>query len=175
MPLLQAFKSSRLFLYLGFGLVFLTLVSLPIKIKLNVQTPEFPDYEDFNIGLLWAPVIGSCALASLTLGIAESSASKRKAWLYFLPVFILIYIGLAFAVSILYYPVNRENWSWWTYLGLLLIPTIIAHAGALLHFTNKEKLTKVLQNPKIRIPTFAILVAVPLLFAGALLLTLTIQ
>src|SRR3972149_9436474 len=102
MQLLQTLKSSRLFLYLGLGLVFLTLVSLPIKIQVNVQTPEFPDYEDFNIGLLWAPVIGVYGLASFVLGIAEYSASKRRVWLYFLPIFVCLYIGLAFAASILY-------------------------------------------------------------------------
>ena len=175
MPFSQAFKSSRLFLYLGLGLVFLTLVSLPIKIKVNVQTPEFPDYEDFNIGLLWAPVMGVYSLASLVLGIAESSASKHGVWLYFLPVFIFIYIGLAFAAGILYYPVNREYWFWWVYLGLVLIPSILAHAVVLLHFTNKEKLVKALENPKIRIPTFVVLTAVPLIFAGVFLLTLTIH
>jgi len=172
MQLLQTLKSSRLFLYLGFSLVFLTLVSLPIKIKVNVQNPEFPDYEDFNIGLLWAPVIGSYGLASLALGIAESPASKRRVWLYFLPVFIFIYIGLAFAAGTLYY--NRENWFFWFYLGLLLIPSIVAHAVALLHFTNKDKLAKALENPKIRIPTFVVLIAVPLLFAVAFLLALII-
>lgn len=172
MQILQTLKSSRLFLYLGVGLVFLTLFSLTIKIQVNVQTPEFPDYEDFNVGLLWAPVIGSYGLAALALGIAESSTSK---WLYFLPVFVFIYVGLAFSVSMLFYPVNRGNWSWWVYLGLILIPNIVAHAVVLLHFTNKEKLSKALENPKIRIPIFVILLAVPLLFAGLMLLTLTIR
>jgi hypothetical protein len=175
MPISQTFKNSRLFLHLGFGLIFLTVVTLPIKVQVNVQTSEFPDYEGFNIGLLLAPVIGSYGLASLALGIAESSASKQGIWLYFLPVFILIYIGLAIAVSILYYPVNRENWSWWIYLGLILIPIIITHVVVLLHFTNKEKVTKILENSRIRVPTFIILVAVPLLFVGLMLFQLTIK
>jgi hypothetical protein len=148
---------------------------LPITIEVNVQSPEFPDYEDFNIGLLFAPVIGSYGLASLVLGIAESSASKQRVWLYLLPIFILIYVSLAFAAGMLFYPVNRENWSWWVYLGLLLIPSTVAHAVALLHFTRKETLAKALENPKIRIPTFVVLMAVPLLFSVALLLTFTVR
>jgi hypothetical protein len=49
MQILQTLKGSRLFLYLGVGLVFLTLFSLTIKIQVNEQTPEFPDYEEFNV------------------------------------------------------------------------------------------------------------------------------
>jgi hypothetical protein len=172
MLLSQAFKNPRLFLYLGFSLVFLTLVSLPIKIQVNVQTPEFPDYEDFNIGLLLAPVIGVYGLASLALGITESSGSKQAGWLSFLPVFVFIYIGLAFAASMLLYPINRQNWSWWFYLGLILVPSILAHAAVILHFANRGKLPRTLENPKIKISIFVVLTAVPLLFAAAFLLSL---
>jgi hypothetical protein len=171
----RALNSRHLFLYAGFGLIFLTLVVLPIKIQVNVQSPEFPDYEDFSIGLFYAPVIGSYGLACLVLGIAESAAPKQRVWAYLLPIFILIYIGLAFAAAILFYPVNRANWSWWVYFGLLLGPSALAHAVALLHFTRKETLAKALENPKVRIPVFVVLMAVPLLFSAALLFTFIVR
>jgi hypothetical protein len=171
----RVLNSRHLFLYAGFGLIFLTLVVLPIKIQVNVQSPEFPDYEDFNIGVFFAPLIGSYGLACLVLGIAESAVPKQRVWVYLLPIFILIYIGLVFAASILFYPVNRGNWSWWVYLGLLLGPSVLAHAVVLLHFARKETLARALENSKVRIPMFVVLMAVPLLFAAALLLTFIVQ
>lgn len=86
------FRSSHLFLYLGFGLLLLSLVSLPIKTEVNFQSPDVQDYEDFNIGFLFALVIGSYGLASLALGVAEVSMSKKKTLLWFLPIFSIIYI-----------------------------------------------------------------------------------
>src|SRR3990170_6753024 len=115
MPLSQALKSSRLFLYLGLGLVFLALVTFPTRIMMQVQ---LGDFDDVGVGWLFAPIIGVWGLVSVVLGITESSMSKKDAMLCLLPVFALIYIGLTFASWMVM--TYGENWFWRTYFGLLL-------------------------------------------------------
>ena len=172
MPLSRTFENPRLFLYLGLGLLILTLFSAPIKIQVNVQTPEFPDYEDFNIGLLFAPIVGAWGLASIALGITESSLSKKRVLLCLLPVFALIYVGLGFASWMVMN--HGMNWFWRAYFGFIFLPFLIGHAAAFYNFTNKEKLVQTLKNTRTRTSVFIALVAVPLLYTIIFLLLFSI-
>jgi hypothetical protein len=141
----------------------LALVSLAIKIQVNVQSPEFPDYEDFNIGLLFAPVIGSYGLASLVLGITESSLLRKEILPCLLPVFALLYIGLGFASwMVMNYGVL---WFWRAYFGFILLPFLITHTAVLFYFTKKERLAQILSNIQTRTYAFIALVSVPLFYA----------
>ena len=74
------FKSSRLFLYLGLGLVFLALVTFPTTVMIKVQPG---DIDDVSIGWLFAPIIGAWGLASVSLGITEAFRSRKEALLVF--------------------------------------------------------------------------------------------
>ena len=127
------FKSSRLFLYLGFGLFFLALVTFPTRVMIQVQPGDF---DDVSVGWLFAPIIGAWGLAGVALGITESSLTKKDALLSLLPVFALIYIGLGLASWVV--TVYGANWFWRVYFGLLLFPCLIANTACILYFKEGE-------------------------------------
>jgi hypothetical protein len=176
----NVFRSSRLFLYLGFGLILLSLVFLPIMTKVNFGSPDWPDYEDFPIGfILFAPIIGSYGLTSLTLGIAEVSMSKKENLLFFLPIFGLIYIWTSFVVWNVVWNILRLGFDyypfWWLYLIIHLIPSITVSVIGFLNFAKKEYLSRVLKEKVIRIAAFSMIITVPLVYVAALwLLYLTL-
>lgn len=165
----RVLKSSRLFLYLGLGLVFLALVTFPTRVMIQVQPGDF---DDVGVGWLFAPIIGVWGLASVALGITEAFLSRKKVLLCLLPVFALIYIGLGFASWMVM--AYGENWFWRVYFGLLLFPCLIANTAGILYLTKKEKLAHTLKNQRTRIITFIALIAVPLLYTAIFLLLFTI-
>ena len=158
------FESSRLFLYLGLGLVFLALATFPTNVMIQVQPGDF---DDVSVGWLFAPIIGAWGLTSVTLGITESSLSKKYALLCFLPVFVLFYIGLGFASWMVM--AYGMSWFWRFFFGLLLFPCLIANMVGFLYFTKKEKLADTLKNQRTRILTSLALIAVPLLYTATFL------
>ena len=152
-------------MYLGIGLIVFSLLTLLIKIEVNVQTPDFPDFETFNIGFLFAPLIGSFGLASLALGIAEASLPK-KTRLCFLPIGI-VYI----AASVTVWMAIRFGFNapfWWVYASAFFIAIIIAGFIGVKQFTGKNNVERILPNQMTRIAVFCILVAVPFLFVTVL-------
>jgi hypothetical protein len=159
------FESSRLFLYLGLGLVFLALITFPTNVMIQIQQGDF---DDVSIGWLFAPIIGAWGLASVTLGITEAFMSRKEALLCLLPVFAFIYIGLGFASWMV--TVYGESWFWRVYFGLLLFPCLIANTAAILYFAKKEKFAHALKNQRTRSLAFIALIAVPLLYTAIFLL-----
>lgn len=156
-------SNSRLFLYIGFGLLVLSLVFLPIKTEVNVQTADFPDYETFNIGFLFAPVIGVWGLMSIAMGILASSWSRTKTVLSITPVFVLIYTGLAFTIwMVLAY---GSVIFWWGYFSLFLVPSIVANIVTILYMSRKNQLLNALNNKKTMIVFSCFIVLVPLIFS----------
>ena len=161
------FRSSRLFLYLGFGLILLSLVSSTIKTEVNAQSQDFPDYENFNIGFLFAPVIGSYGLASLALGIAEVSMPKKKTLVCLLPIFSIIYIW----TSVIVWMAIQFGFDapfWWVYAGIHFIPSIMVSVIGVIQFAKKEYMDRIFKNNIIRKAACTILIAIPLLFVAAL-------
>lgn len=157
-------RSSRLFLYLGFGLIFLALICLPAMVRVVVQ-PEVMEYSHMAYGLIFAPIIGLWGLTSLALGIAESIISKRV--LAYLITLLCLVNGIsalmiwgAYSAS----PVLLLTW-----LGFYYTPCIVANMTGLLYFTKREKLTKTLKNPKIRMLLIITFTTVPILIAGGVL------
>ena len=90
----NSFASFRVFLYLGIGLVVLAVATFPMKIPIQAQ-PGDVDY--FIIGWLFAPIIGIWGLASIVLGLVQSSMPKRRIESYLLPLLVMVSVGLAYA------------------------------------------------------------------------------
>lgn len=167
MPLRDSmFRASRLFLFLGLGLILLSLASLLIKVELNVQNPDFPDYEDFNIGFFFAPVLASYGLASLALGVAETSVTNRRKLSYLFPVFI-IYVFAA-VTTWLATRFGFDNPFWWVYAGVQFVPSILVTAVRVIPIVKTEQVKVVLQNHSVRLAVFFTLTTIPLLYVTTL-------
>lgn len=160
------FRPSRLFLFLGLGLILLSLASLLIKVEINVQSPDFPDYEDFNIGFFFAPVLASYGLASLALGVAETSVTNRRKLSYLLSVFI-IYMFTAVTVW-LATRYGFDNPFWWVYACVQSLPSIIVTAAGVIPLVKKEQLNRVSQHYMVKIAVFITLIAVPTIYVATL-------
>lgn len=154
-------RNSRLFLYLGFALIFLALVCLPAKVKVVIG----PETELWHMGPVFAIMIGAWSLPSLLLGIIESSTSKKTVSPSLILILCLVNIVLAGAVwdAIRFWRNILDRWL--LSYGPLLAPGIIANTIGLLHFTKNEKIKKALKNPKIRVLSMITLTVFPLLIA----------
>lgn len=152
-------KKFSSFLYSGLFLVFLALVTLPIRILMQAQPGDF-DY--YSIGWLFTPVIGTWGLASIALGVMEASLKQKETLVLLLLVFAPIYVCLAFASWMVMN--NAMNWFWRLYFGFIFFSFLIGHAAVFFHFTKKEKLARILKKRRTRIFVFITLVAVPILY-----------
>lgn len=159
-------KSSRLFLYLGYVLILLAIISLPAKVRVVVQ-PEIGETELYWYGPIFAVWIGAWSLPTLIIGVIESSAPKKAVWKFSL---ILFLANVVLALSI--WDATRF-WrgrfiQWLLAYGALLTPCIVTNVVGLLYLTKKEKLIETLKNPRIRILSVGILTTIPLLIVAAL-------
>lgn len=162
----RAFK-NRLFLYIGLILILLSVAIFPIQANLEAEPG---DIDAIGVGWLFSPVIGIWGLTSLAIGIFASSLSRTKTVLSILPVFVLIYGGLAFTIwmVLLYGSVI----FWWGYFSLFLIPGIIASTVSILYLLKKERLFNALSNSKIIIAISCCIVLIPLLYSLVLWMAL---
>ena len=119
--MLNFVKSSRLFLYLGFRLIFLALICLPVKVRYVVQ-PEAMELDTFYIGLILALMVGVWGLASLVLGIVESSMSKTTALPCLLSILCFVNIGSASLLWMQTFIFGGLSAAGWIWLGSLLLP-----------------------------------------------------
>jgi hypothetical protein len=171
--LTSAFKTYRLFLYIGFGLILLAVASSFIMTEVNFGSPDWPDYEAFPTGFLFfAPIIGSYGLSSLALGITEVSMSKKENLLFFSPIFGLIYIWTTFIVGNVIWSITRFGFDyyplWWLHLIIHLIPSITITMIGFLNFAKKEYMDRVLKKKAIRLASLSMLIAVPLVSVAVL-------
>jgi mannose/fructose/N-acetylgalactosamine-specific phosphotransferase system component IIC len=162
-----------MFLYLGIGLVVLAVVAFPVKLPIQAQ-PGDVDY--FGIGWLFAPIIGIWGLASIVLGLVQSSSPKRTVESYLLPLLAVVTVGLAYATymvvvfgSGIIHSIGRGEPFWWLYFGLVLAPASLIYSSAIRFLKSKEK-TDFLTNEKVRTVMFVGLAAVPLSYTAIFLL-----
>ncbi len=167
------FPNSRMFLYLGIALVALAVVTLPIKIPLQAQ-PGDVDY--YGIGWLFAPIIGIWGFASIVLGLVHSSSPKRTIESYLLPVLALVTVGLAYATYMVVFfgsgiirSAGRGEPFWWLYFLMILVPSLLIYASAIKFLKSKGPID-LFASQKVRVATFVILAAVPLLYTCIFLL-----
>ncbi len=162
-----------MFLYLGIALVALAVVAFPTRIPLQAQ-PRDVDY--YSIGWLFAPIIGIWGLASLVLGLVQSSSSKTRIASYLLPVLATVTVGLAYASYMVVVfgfgiirSVGRGEPFWWLCFGLVLAPAVLVYASAL-KFLKSDYRADFLNKPKARVAVFAGLAIVPLTYSAVFLL-----
>jgi len=161
-------NNPRLFLYLGFGLIFLALICFPARVWVVVQ-PETPEIDLIHMGPIIAILIGVWSFPNLFLGIMESFKSKKATlpWLTsilclanaFLALFLWGQIGLWH---------GRELQMLLSY-SPFLAPGVMVNMIWLFYLAKGEKLDKALKNLIVRLPLLGILVIIPLLFAIRLL------
>lgn len=166
--LLKFINSSRLFLYLGIGLIFLALICLPAIVRVVVQ-PEVMETELWHVGPICALLVGAWSLPSLLLGGIDSSTSKKAVLVWLTPILFLTNFFLALLVwdAIRFW---RDMLIQWVLnYSPFLTPCVIANVIAFLYFVKNEKLSKALKNPKIRILLMITFTALPLLVIGGVL------
>jgi len=167
------FTSSRMFLYLGIGLVVLAVVTFPMKIPIQAQAGDV-DY--FGIGWLFAPIIGVWGFASIVLGLVHSYSPKRTLESYLLPLLVMVTVGLAYATYMVVFfgsgiirSTGRGEPFWWLYFLMVLVPSMLIYASTVKFLRSKEPIN-LLANQKVRVATFVTLAAVPLLYTCVFLL-----
>lgn len=161
-------SSSRLFLYLGFGLILLALICLPVRVRYVVQ-PEVMEYEEAYLGPVFTFLLGFWALASLVLGVMESSRSRRAVLSCLIPILCLVDVVSASALWFQAFTFGSLPASGWIILGLLiLLPTILMNVAGLSYVVDGAGLTMALKNPRIRLFFLTLLLVVPSFFAIAL-------
>ena len=158
-------SSSRLFSYLGLGLILLALICLPTNLRFDIG----PETELWHVGAVIALLVGAWSLPSLILGFIESSAPKKTVVVRLLPA-----VFLANALLTLLFWDAIRFWSdmliqWVVNFSLFLAPCLIADAIASLYFMNSEDFKNSLKNLKTRILLATALTAVPLIVAGGTL------
>jgi hypothetical protein len=158
-----------MFLYLGIALVVLAVVTFPMKIPIQEQ-PMDVDY--YGIGWLFAPIIGIWGLASIVLGLVQSSSPKRKIESYMLPLLAVVSISLAYAAYLavvfgsgIIRSVGKGEPFFWLYFGLVLAPSLLIYASAIKFLRSKERID-FLTNRRVRAAVFVVLAAVPLLYTA---------
>lgn len=155
---------------LGIGLVTLAIVSFPTRVTFGDRT-EPAGSEDYNVGWLFAPIIGVWGLASIALSLVQSSMPKRRTEYYLLFIDAVVCVGLAFAFfmaivfgSGIVTSVGRGEPFFWLYFGLVLAPSLIILASTVQFLRAGER--AIFQvNKKVKVTVFAVLAAVPLTYS----------
>lgn len=86
-------NNPHLFMFLGFGLIFLATICFPAKI-LVVTQPETPEVDLLWMGPIYAVLIGVWSLPNLLFGVLEFASRKVVLW-RFIPILCLANIVLA--------------------------------------------------------------------------------
>lgn len=169
-----SFTSSRVFLLLGIGLVALAIVSFPTRVTFG-DRGALGGSEDYNVGWLFAPIIGVWGLASIALSLVQSSMPKRRAETYLLFIDAVVCVGLAFATfmvvvfgSGIITSVGRGEPFFWLYFGLVLAPSLIILASTVKFLKAGEK-TIFQVRKRAKAAVFVVLAAVPLIYSFAFL------
>lgn len=166
----SVFRNAHLFLYVGVGLILLALVSSFATTKISIMDSGFTRYVDAPTGfVIFAPIIGSYALTSLTLGITEFQMSKKETLIFFFPLFIPIYVWSSLIMQMAIRQLIAD--PWWLHLSILLIPGITVSAVGVLSFTKKEYVNIVLKQQWLRITAFTAIITLPLVYVIVLWLS----
>lgn len=167
---MRVFTSSTIFLVLGIALFVLALFSFPTRVEF-VDQQELGHSEHYNIGWLFAPIIGVWGLASLALGLVQSTKPKWRVAPLLLLLSALVCVGLSFAFyMVIFYglgivsSVGRGEPLFLLYFGLVLTPSIIILTSTVKFLKAGEK--AIFQvRAKVKAAVFVVLAAVPLTYS----------
>ncbi len=164
------FTDSRAFLLLGLVLIVLAFIAFPTRVEFGDQG-AIGGSEHYNVGWLFAPVIGVWGLAGVSLGLIQSSMPKQHIEYCLLLILVVVCTGLAFAsfMAIVYgsgivMSVGRGEPLFLIYFGLVLIPSSIIMTSTV-RFMKMAVRTDFLINKKVKAAVFFLLAAVPLTYS----------
>jgi hypothetical protein len=152
----------------------LAVVSFPTRVEFADQG-EVGGSEHFNVGWLFAPIIGAWGLASLALGLVQSTRERSRVERLLLLLSAIVCIGLAFAFCMavafglgIVASVGRGEPLFLLYLGLVLAPSIIILTSTFKFLRAGEKAIFQVRG-KVKAAVFAVFAAVPLTYSIAFL------
>lgn len=170
----RLFTSSNVFILLGIALFVAALVAFPTRIEfVDQQAPGHS--EDYGVGWLFAPIMGVWGLASLALGLVQSTKPKWHVARLLLLLSALVCVGLSFAAyMVIFYgfgivaSVGRGEPLFLVYFGLVLAPSLVILASTVKFLKAGEK-TIFQVNKRAKAAVFVVLAAVPLTYSFAFL------
>lgn len=170
----HVFSSSNVFLLLGIALFVAALVAFPTRVEfVDQQAPGHS--EDYSVGWLFAPIMGVWGLASLALGLVQSTRPKLYVARLLLLLSALVCVGLSFAAyMVIFYgfgimaSVERGEPLFILYFGLVLAPSLVILASTVKFLRAGER--AIFQvNKRVKAAVFVVLAAVPLTYSFAFL------
>jgi hypothetical protein len=168
------FTSSNIFLLLGIALFVVALVAFPTRVEfVDQQAPGHS--EDYSVGWLFAPIIGVWGLASLALGLVQSTRPNGQVAQLLLLLSLLVCVGLSFAAyMVIVYgfgivaSVGRGEPLFLLYFGLVLAPSLIILTSTVKFLRAGER--AIFQVSKqVKAAVFVVLAAVPVTYSAAFL------
>ncbi|MEM3666848.1 MAG: hypothetical protein QW222_07200 [Candidatus Bathyarchaeia archaeon] len=146
----------------------LGLICTPAKILVITQA-ETPETDLLWIGLIYALIIGLWSLPYITLGILESTTSRKTVLLRLIPLLLITNIFLAALLS--------SQIGYWRGIETqilanyspFLVPCLLVDVIWLLYMAWNDKFTKALKNMKVRLLTATLLALFPIILAGHVL------
>lgn len=121
-------------------------------------------------------IIGIYGLASIVLGLVQSSSPKGRIKSYLLPLLAVVSVGLAYAAYLVVVfglgivrSAGRGEPFFWLYFGLVLAPSLLIYASAI-KFLKSGGRIGFLANRKVQAALFVVLAAVPLSYTAGFLL-----
>ncbi len=163
------FTDSRAFLLLGLVLIVLAFIAFPTRVEFADQG-EIGGSEHYNVGWLFAPIIGVWGLAGVALGLIQSSMPKQRVEYCLLLILVVVCTGLTFAsfMAIVYgsgiiMSVGRGEPLFLIYFGLVLVPSLIIIASTIRFMKIGERV--ILVSKKVKAAVFFLLAAVPLTYS----------
>jgi hypothetical protein len=165
-----SFTSSRVFLLLGIALVVIAFVAFPTRVEFG-DRGELAGSEHYNVGWLFSPIIGVWGLASIALGLVQSSLPRRNVESYLLFILAVVAVGLSFAgyMAVFYgsgivASVGRGEPFFWVYFSLVLAPSLIIMASTV-KFLKAGENANFLTSKKVRAILLVTLATVPLAYS----------
>ena len=170
----QCFACSNVFLILGIALFVLALITFPTRVEfVDQQAPGHTEH--YTVGWLFAPIIGVWGIASLALGLVQSSGPRWAVARLLLFLSLLVCVGLIFAsYMVVFYglgifvSVGRGEPFFLLYFGLVLVPSIIILASTI-KFLRAEERAIFQVSKKVKAAVFAVIAVVPLTYSIAFL------
>ena len=164
------FTNSRIFLCLGISLLVFAATTFPMKVPVNPQPKDIGQYMD--VGWWFAPIVGIWGLASIVLGVVQSSLPKRTIKYCLITLLALFTISLGYVTCMvpafnrfLIRGVISGNPFYLLRLGLILVPSLLIYAAAI-NFLKPKYPIDFLKNYRLRVMTVSTMAAVPILYAS---------
>lgn len=159
--------NSHLFVFLGFGLIFLAIICFPAKVWVVTQ-PQTPEMDLLWMGPIYAILIGLWSFPNLLLGVLESSVSRKAGLWRSIPILCLTNVIMA---DLIWNPIMYGGVGLQELLNFspFLVPCISVNVTWLLYAVKSERLVNALKDLKVRVILIIVFAAFPIFTAGWIL------